>query len=443
MIEETKTLLENRQFQQLAAELKEYNAADIAQLLSDAEPEDILRIFRLLPKELAADSFVEMDSDEQEYLISAFTNNELSELLDEMFVDDTVDIIEEMPAGLVKKILKNTDVDTRRVINQILRYPEDSAGSIMTIEYVDLKRDMTVPEAFSRIRQTGVDSETIYTCYVTDAQRKLLGIVTVKDLLLAGEHTIVGDIMETNLIKVSTHDDQEFVAQQFEKYDFAVIPVVDTEDRLVGIVTFDDAMDVIRREDTEDIEKMNAIVPSGDSYFNVSPLRHARNRIVWLLFLMLSATFTGMLITRYEEAFAAVPLLVSFIPMLMDTGGNCGAQSSTLVIRGLALEEIQFKDFFRLWGSELLVALICGLTLAAVNFIRVMLMYGDLKIGLVTGLTLVGVAMTAKTLGCVMPMLAKKLRLDPALMASPLITTITDCVCILVYFNIATRIFHF
>ena len=443
MIEETKTLLENRQFQQLAAELKEYNAADIAQLLSDAEPEDILRIFRLLPKELAADSFVEMDSDEQEYLISAFTNNELSELLDEMFVDDTVDIIEEMPAGLVKKILKNTDVDTRRVINQILRYPEDSAGSIMTIEYVDLKRDMTVPEAFSRIRQTGVDSETIYTCYVTDAQRKLLGIVTVKDLLLAGEHTIVGDIMETNLIKVSTHDDQEFVAQQFEKYDFAVIPVVDTEDRLVGIVTFDDAMDVIRREDTEDIEKMNAIVPSGDSYFNVSPLRHARNRIVWLLFLMLSATFTGMLITRYEEAFAAVPLLVSFIPMLMDTGGNCGAQSSTLVIRGLALEEIQFKDFFRLWGSELLVALMCGLTLAAVNFIRVMLMYGDLKIGLVTGLTLVGVAMTAKTLGCVMPMLAKKLRLDPALMASPLITTITDCVCILVYFNIATRIFHF
>ena len=249
--------------------------------------------------------------------------------------------------------------------------------------------------------------------------------------------------METNLIKVSTHDDQEFVAQQFEKYDFAVIPVVDTEDRLVGIVTFDDAMDVIRREDTEDIEKMNAIVPSGDSYFNVSPLRHARNRIVWLLFLMLSATFTGMLITRYEEAFAAVPLLVSFIPMLMDTGGNCGAQSSTLVIRGLALEEIQFKDFFRLWGSELLVALMCGLTLAAVNFIRVMLMYGDLKIGLVTGLTLVGVAMTAKTLGCVMPMLAKKLRLDPALMASPLITTITDCVCILVYFNIATRIFHF
>ncbi|MBQ3879833.1 MAG: magnesium transporter [Oscillospiraceae bacterium] len=443
MIEETKTLLENRQFQQLAAELKEYNAADIAQLLSDAEPEDILRIFRLLPKELAADSFVEMDSDEQEYLISAFTNNELSELLDEMFVDDTVDIIEEMPAGLVKKILKNTDVDTRRVINQILRYPEDSAGSIMTIEYVDLKRDMTVPEAFSRIRQTGVDSETIYTCYVTDAQRKLLGIVTVKDLLLAGEHTIVGDIMETNLIKVSTHDDQEFVAQQFEKYDFAVIPVVDTEDRLVGIVTFDDAMDVIRREDTEDIEKMNAIVPSGDSYFNVSPLRHARNRIVWLLFLMLSATFTGMLITRYEEAFAAVPLLVSFIPMLMDTGGNCGAQSSTLVIRGLALEEIQFKDFFRLWGSELLVALMCGLTLAAVNFIRVMLMYGDLRIGLVTGLTLVGVAMTAKTLGCVMPMLAKKLRLDPALMASPLITTITDCVCILVYFNIATRIFHF
>ena len=443
MIEETRTLLENRQFQQLAAQLKEMNAADIAALLSDAEPEDILRIFRLLPKELAADSFVEMDSDEQQYLINAFSNRELSELLDEMFVDDTVDIIEEMPAGLVKKILKNTDVDTRRVINQILHYPEDSAGSIMTVEYVDLKRDMTIQEAFSRIRTTGVDSETIYTCYVTDAQRKLLGIVTVKDLLLANEHTVVGDIMTTNLIKVSTHDDQEFVAQQFEKYDFAVIPVVDTEDRLVGIVTFDDAMDVIRREDTEDIEKMNAIVPSGDSYFNVPPIRHARNRIVWLLFLMLSATFTGMLITRYEEAFAAVPLLVSFIPMLMDTGGNCGAQSSTLVIRGLALEEIQFKDFFRLWGSELLVALMCGTTLALVNFVRVMLMYGDLKIGLVTGLTLIGVAMTAKTLGCVMPMLAKKLKLDPALMASPLITTITDCVCILVYFNIATQIFHF
>ena len=443
MLENTKELLEARRFPELAAQLKELNAADVAAMLSDAKPEDILRIYRLLPKELAAESFVEMNPDEQEYLISAFTNHELSELLDEMFVDDTVNVIEEMPAGLVKKILKNTDAQTRRVINEILCYPEDSAGSMMTIEYVDLKRDMRVSDAFAHIRQTGVDSETIYTCYVTDAQRKLLGLVTVKDLLLADEQTIVSDIMQTYIIKVSTHDDQEYVALQFEKYDFAVIPVVDAEDRLVGIVTFDDAMDVIRKEDTEDIEKMNAITPSGESYFNISPIRHAKNRIIWLLFLMLSATFTGMLITHYEEAFAAVPLLVSFIPMLMDTGGNCGAQSSTLVIRGLALNEIRFSDFFRLWGSEMIVAILCGVVLAAVNFVRVMIMYGDIKIGLVTGITLIGVAMTAKTLGCVMPMLAKKLKLDPALMASPIITTITDCICILIYFTVATRAFQF
>ncbi len=443
MLENTKELLEARRFPELAAQLKELNAADVAAMLSDAKPEDILRIYRLLPKELAAESFVEMNPDEQEYLISAFTNHELSELLDEMFVDDTVNVIEEMPAGLVKKILKNTDAQTRRVINEILCYPEDSAGSMMTIEYVDLKRDMRVSDAFAHIRQTGVDSETIYTCYVTDAQRKLLGLVTVKDLLLADEQTIVSDIMQTYIIKVSTHDDQEYVALQFEKYDFAVIPVVDAEDRLVGIVTFDDAMDVIRQEDTEDIEKMNAITPSGESYFNISPIQHAKNRIIWLLFLMLSATFTGMLITHYEEAFAAVPLLVSFIPMLMDTGGNCGAQSSTLVIRGLALNEIRFSDFFRLWGSEMIVAILCGVVLAAVNFVRVMIMYGDIKIGLVTGITLIGVAMTAKTLGCVMPMLAKKLKLDPALMASPIITTVTDCICILIYFTVATRAFQF
>jgi len=443
MLENTKELLEARRFHELAAELKEQNAADIAALLAHAEPEEILRIYRLLPKELAAEAFVEMDSDEQEYLISAFTNAELAELLDEMFVDDTVDVIEEMPAGLVKKILKNTDADTRRVINEILRYPEDSAGTMMTIEYVDLKRDMTISEAFNRIRRTGVDSETIYNCYVTDAQRKLLGLVTVKDLLLAAEGTTIGEIMETNLIKVSTHDDQEFVAHQFEKYDFAVIPVVDTEDRLVGIVTFDDAMDVIREEETEDIEKMGAVLPTGDSYFNVSVLHHAKNRIIWLLFLMLSATFTGMLITRYEEAFAAVPMLVAFIPMLMGTGGNCGTQSSTLVIRGLALEEIKFSDFFRLWGREILIGLICGAALAIVNFARVMLMYNDFKLGLVTGFTLIGVAVTAKTLGCAMPMLAKKLKLDPALMASPIIATISDCVCILVYFTVATNIYHF
>ena len=443
MLANTKELLESRRFSELAAELKEQNAADVAALIKDAEPESMLRIFRLLPKELAADTFIEMDPDEQEYLISYFSNAELTELLDEMFVDDTVDVIEEMPAGLVKKILKNTDPEKRKIINDILKYPEDSAGSIMTTEYVDLKRDMSVSAAFGRIRTTGVDSETIYTCYVTDAGRRLLGVVTVKDLLLASAETIVGDIMETNIIAVTTLDDKEFVAHQFEKYDFAVIPVVDAEYRLTGIVTFDDAMDVIREEDTEDIEMMGAVTPTGDSYFNVSPLKHARNRIVWLLFLMLSATFTGMLITKYEQAFAAIPLLVSFIPMLMDTGGNCGAQSSTMVIRGLALEEIHFSDFFRLWLSEITVALICGVTLAAVNFVRVMLMYGNVRLGLVTGATLIGVAMTAKTLGCAMPMLAKKLKLDPALMASPVITTITDCACILIYFTIATNVFKF
>ncbi|MEG1880215.1 MAG: magnesium transporter, partial [Oscillospiraceae bacterium] len=401
---------------------------------------DLPLLYRILPKEIAAETFVEMDGDEQELLIEAFSDRELKEVIDDLYVDDAVDIIEEMPANVVRRILKHTDPETRKSINDILRYPKDSAGSIMTVEYVNLRRDMTVEESFIRIRRTGVDKETIYTCYVTDTNRKLLGLVTVKDLLLAEYSEVIEDIMETNVISVNTLEDKEHVAHAFDKYDFMAIPVVDAEERLVGIVTFDDAIDVIQDENTEDMAKMAAVVPSEESYLKTSVWKHAKNRIFWLLFLMLSAAVTGSIITSYEDAFVQIPLLVAFIPMLMGTGGNCGSQSSTMIIRGMALDEISIKDFFRVLFKETRVALLVGVMLAIANAARVFIMYPNddpAFLAVTSGLSMICTVFIAKSLGCVLPMLAKKCKLDPALMAAPLITTILDTCSVLIFFNIA------
>lgn len=435
-------LLTEKRFGELRQILSELNPVDIAFLLGEVPQDSLPPLFRILPKELAADTFVEMDNDEQEVLIHAFSDKELREVMDELFVDDTVDIIEEMPANVVKRILRNIDPEMRQSVNQILHYPKDSAGSIMTTEYVDLKKQMTVEEAFTRIRKTGVDKETIYTCYVTDSNRKLLGLVSVKMLLLSEKDKIIEDIMETNVIYVNTLDDKEDVAKQFDKYDFLAIPVVDKEDRLVGIVTVDDAMDVIQEETEEDFAKMAAIQQNEESYFKTPSWKHAKNRILWLLVLMLSATVTGEIITHYQNAFAAVPLLVAFIPMLMGTGGNCGAQSSTMVIRGLATDEIRLKDFFRVLFKEIRIALLVSVALAIVNGVRIIIQYGDWRLALVMDLALICTVFVAKALGCVMPMLAQKCKVDPAIMASPLITTIVDACSVLIYFCIATAIFH-
>ena len=425
-------LLDSREFGRIRVLFTAMEPADIAELLGEIDEQRLPILFRILPKELAAETFVEMDSDEQELLINAFSERELHDVVEELFVDDAVDIIEEMPANVVKRILRHTDSEMRNSINEILRYPKDSAGSIMTTEYVSLKKDMTVSEAFDRIRRTGVDKETIYTCYVTDTDRKLIGLVTVKELLLSPYNTVINTIMEKNIISVETLDDKEEVANMFDKYDFMSLPVVDKENRLVGIVTFDDAIDVIQEENTEDIQKMGALQPIEETYLKTPVWRHAKNRIVWLLLLMLSATITGSIIENYEAAFTALPILVAFIPMLMDTGGNCGAQSSTMIIRGLALDEITPKD--------IRIAVVVGLILAAVNTLRIYIMYSGqdpLFLSAVTGLSLIATVVIAKMLGGVLPILAKLCKLDPALMASPLITTIVDTCSVIIFFNIA------
>ena len=431
-------LLEEKKLGELREELQRINPADLAILLEDLDEKERLLVYRLLPKELAADTFSFMDSDMQEGLINGFTDRELREVLDQTFVDDTVDMIEEMPANLISRILRSADAETREAINQILNYPKDSAGSIMTIEYVKLSRYLSVADAISRIRRVGMDKETIYTCYVTE-YRKLIGLVTVKDLLLAEDDQLVGDIMETNVIMVHTHDDKEDVAKQMSKYDFMAMPVVDDENRLVGIVTFDDAIDVLQDETTEDFSKLAAVAPNEDSYFKTSVLKHARSRIGWLLVLMLSATVSGAVLSYYEAAFQAVPLLVSFIPMLMGIGGNCGSQTSTLVIRGLALDEIHIRDFFRIIWKEFRIALIVSLALAVVNGLRIQLTYHDLTISLVVAFSMIGIVILGKLVGGMLPIIAKSLKLDPALMATPLITTILDTCSILIYFGIATH----
>ena len=439
-VEQIASMLAKKEYAALRQMLDELQPVDVAILLGEMPQETLPVLFRLLNKDSAAETFVEMESDEQELLLHSFSDAELREVLDELYLDDTVDIIEEMPANVVTRILQNSTADMRKAINAVLQYPADSAGSIMTIEFVRLNADMTVEDAFKRIRRTGVDKETIYTCYVTDKNRKLLGVVTAKTLLLSDMDDAISNIMETNIISVGTHDDKEDVARVFDKYGFLAVPVVDGENRLVGIVTVDDAMDIIQEETTEDFAKMAAISASDDEYFKTPVWKHAKNRFLWLLILMLSATATGYILEAYETAFAALPLLVTFIPMIMGTGGNCGAQSATMIIRGLALEEITPSDFLRAWFKEARIALMVGIGLAVVNFFRVWLLGGEPVFGVITGLTLIGTALLAKSLGCILPMLAKKLRLDPAIMASPLITTIVDACSMVLYFSIAVHV---
>ena len=420
--------------------VKDLYPADLASLLETLSPRNITLLFRLLPKELAAETFTFMDSDTQMHLISGFSDKELREILDEIFVDDTVDIIEEMPANVVSRILKNTDAETRKQINAILDYPTDSAGSVMTTEYVYLHKNMTTKEALDWIRKVGVVKETIYTCYITES-RKLIGFVTILDLVTADEDATIESIMDSNVKFVYTHEDREDVAKKFSKYDFLAMPVVDNEERMVGIITFDDVLDVIAEENEEDFSKMAAMQPIEDSYFKTSVFTHAKKRIGWLLVLMLSATITGNLLTKYEEAFQAIPILVSFIPMLMSTGGNCGSQSSTTVIRGLATGEIQFKDFFKAVFKEFRISLIISVILAVTNGLRIFIFYKNLQLSIVITLSIIGTVIIAEFIGCALPLIAKKVKLDPAIMATPLISTIVDTCSMLIYFQFATMIF--
>lgn len=438
MVEKILELLENKKIAELHALLESMNSADIPSIFEELDEEKIVVVYRLLSKDMAAEVFVELDSDMQEKLINSLTDRELKAVISDLFMDDTVDLIEEMPANVVKRILKAEKPEDRKLINELLKYPDDSAGSIMTTEFIDLKENMTVEDAIEKIRTTGDDAESIYTCYVLTLKRKLLGVVYLKDIILAPKGTLVKDIMDENFIKAYTLEDQEEVANKFDKYDETSIPVVDNENRLVGIITIDDALDVLKEEVNEDFEKMAAITPSDDSYFKTSVFKHARNRIFWLLILMISSTVTGGIITSYENAFAAIPILVSFIPMVMGTGGNCGSQSSTLIIRGLSNNDIKLRDFLKAWWKEIRVALLVGLALFAVNFARIMIQYHNLQLALIVGLTLIGTVAIAKSLGCLLPMAAKKLKLDPAIMAAPLISTILDTCSVLLYFNIAT-----
>lgn len=442
-------LYSRREISTLKKYLNEINPADIAQLLEAVENEkQRVFCFRLLTKENAADTFVEFDGDTQENLIIAFSDTELKEVLDEIYIDDAADIIEEMPATIVKRILKNTDPETREAINTILKYPEDSAGSIMTPEFVDLKRDMTVEDAFKRIRRTGVDKETIYTCYVTDSSRHLIGVLTVKDLLLHEYEDIIEDFMETNVISINTLDDRETASMQLSKYDFLAMPVVDMEDRLVGIITIDDAIDVIQEEDTEDIQKMAAILPTDTPYFKTSIIETWKKRIPWLMLLMISATITSQILTTFEQQLASVAVLIAFIPMIMDTGGNSGGQVSVTIIRSLSLGEVALKDIFKVLWKEIRVGAVCGLSLGVVCFAKLMLFdrlilgNNDLTVtvSLVISLTIFVEIIVAKIIGCTLPILAKKLGFDPAVMASPFITTIVDAVSLLLYIGFASVI---
>ena len=444
-------MLEDKKYATLRDILVTMNPSDVAGLFDGLEEKQIPVMFRLLPKELAAETFVEMEPDAQQLLIQGFSDSELREVLDELYVDDAADLVEEMPANVVRRILTQADPEMRSSINQILRYPENSAGSMMTMEYVALRPSMTVGEAILRIRRQGVDKETIYTCYVIDTDRTLLGIVTVKDLLLAeDDETKISDIMISNLISVSTQDDQEEVAKMFSKYNFLALPVVDGENRMVGIVTFDDAMDVMEEETTEDMEIMAAMTPSEKSYLKSTPFDLYKHRIPWLMLLMVSATFTGMIITTFEEALALLPALTAFIPMLMDTGGNCGSQSSVTVIRALSLDELELGDILTVMWKEIRTAVLCGLTLAAVCFLKILLvdrmLMGNTSISLMVNavvcLALGVTVVIAKVVGCSLPLLAKRIGFDPAVMASPFITTTVDALSLLVYFLFAKMMLH-
>lgn len=441
------SMLEKREFKELKDELENMHPVDIVEMLEDGleygkiDKRQMILLFRLLAKEEAAEVFTDMTSDTREVLINALTDSELEEVMEEMYVDDTVDVLEEMPANVVDRLLMATDEETRQKINALLNYPEDSAGSIMNIDYISLNKEMTVADAILKIRQVGINKETIYTCYVTE-KKKLIGVVDVKDILTSGESRKIEEIMDENVIYAKTLDDQEEVAETIRKYGLIAIPIIDHEMCMVGIVTVDDAMFVLQDEATEDMSVMAGVVPNEESYFGTSVWKHARNRFPWLLFLMLSATITGLILGHFEAALAVMPILNTFIPMLTGTGGNCGSQSSTLIIRGLTVGEIEFKDIFRVLFKEIRVALLVGLCLSMVNGVRVIIMYGDPLLAFAIGLTMIATILLSKTVGCVLPLVAKKCGLDPAIMAAPLITTLVDTGTILVYFAIVTRIFH-
>ncbi len=435
------SLLEDRRYLEIRDVFEDSNPADIAQVIEELPRKKQPLVFRILPKEDAAEVFAYFESDTQECIISAFTDQELKEVLDELYIDDTVDLIEEMPANVVRRILAVTPADMRKSINQILQYPDDSAGSMMTTEFVNLSRTMTVEEAFARIRRTGVDKETIYTCYVTERDRRLVGMISAKTLLLSDSDARIEDIMEENVISVSTHEDQETTVNLFNKYDFLALPVVDTENRLVGIITVDDAIDVLQEEITEDIEKMVAISPTDKPYLRMGVWETFLKRVPWLILLMLTATISGYIITAYEDALVAsgMVMLTAFVPMLMNTAGNSGSQASVTVTRGLSLDEIEFRDLPRVIWKELRISLLCGISLAIVSFAKMMIFDGvNWMVAAVISITLILAVLAAKVIGCSLPIVAKKIGLDPAVMAGPFITTIVDALTLIVYFQIAS-----
>ena len=434
-----KELLETKQYTRLRQKMSDMNTADIAFVMEELEEGEILKIFRILPKSMAADVFSYLEVDSQQFIITSLSEREAANIIDNLMADDATDLLEEMPANIVKKLLASASAD----INHLLRYPEDSAGSIMTVEYVDLKENMTVEDAIQRIRQIGVDSETINICYVLDAKRTLVGTVALRYLLISPSDAVIGDIMHENVIYLNTLMDQEEVARQFQKYDFTSMPVADNEGRLVGIITVDDVVDILQEEATEDIEKMAAIVPSDKPYMKTGVFETWKKRIPWLLLLMISATFTGSIITSFEDALSVFPILTAFIPMLMDTGGNAGGQASVTIIRGLSLNEIGYGDVPKILWKELRVALICGLTLSAAYFAKLMLFdQVGMRVAAVVCFTLIAAVAIAKMIGCSLPVLAKRLGFDPAVMASPFITTIVDALSLVIYFAIATKILH-
>lgn len=441
MKEKIFSLIEQGKYADVRKEIVNMNIVDIAQLIEELDRQKLLVVFRILPKEIASGVFSYIPNKLQKYIIESITDEEIKNILDELFFDDTVDFLEEMPSNIFKKVLKNTDEKTRKLINQFLNYPEDSAGSIMTIEFVDLKKEMTVKEALEHIKKTGIDKETINTCYVIDNNRILEGVISIRKLILSEESALVEDIMEKDVVYINTHDDQEKIASIFKKYDFLSMPVVDNERRLVGIVTIDDIVDIIDRENTEDFQKMAAMEPSEEEYLNTNAFVLAKHRITWLLVLMVSACLTGNIIRKFEESLQSVVVLASFIPMLMDTGGNAGSQSSTLIIRGLSLGEITLNDVFKVLWKEIQVGCLVALTLSLANFARIHYLEKiDLLVSLVVTITLFFTVLTAKIVGGILPIIAKRLKVDPAIMASPLITTIVDAITLTLYFSTASRL---
>lgn len=441
-LEKLESLLDSRQFSRLREEIAALYPVDLAALFMELDPQYAAPLFRLLPKETAAETFSYMEPEVQQRMIEALTDGELQQVLSEMYMDDTVDMLEELPANVAKRVLQVSSPGLRREINRLLCYAEDSAGSIMTTEFIDLGRDMTIAQAFSRIRRIGRNVENIYTCYIIDRSRRLEGTVTVRDLLLSPENALVSGQMEDHVISVKTSDDQEYIAAVFQKYDLMTLPVTDSEGRLVGVITIDDVVDVIQQENTEDFERMAALSPSEEPYLKTPVWVHARRRIGWLLILMFTAAITGGILGRFENAIAAVPLLVSFIPMLMDTGGNCGSQSATLIIRGMALGEISPADFIAVFWKEFRVSLLVGAVLALLNGLRIWIFYHSFTVALTVSLSLMATVTIAKLIGCMLPIGAKRCGLDPALMASPLITTVVDTCSILVYFTLAVQMLH-